>query len=89
MAVPLINQNPTPVAGIPLTVLAYANPAMFPAGMSIVLGVPGQVAPLGTGNLAPGVMLCALPAEVAAHMLKELGPAIAKVPPGQPRPIGF
>jgi hypothetical protein len=81
-----VNQNGAPrigpaavgVAGQPVHVFAFVDPKDFPAGLDVIIHVPGSLAPIGGFNIPPGSLIASLPpGAYAEHMLGEIRKVVA------------
>jgi len=87
---PNIAEQTVRVQEYPLQPLAYADPGMFPAGMEVVIFVPGNLEPVGKMVLRPGAVLMAVPpGPVAQHIVQQVRQQAGALAPGDVRAPGM
>ncbi len=88
--VPKISAAPAMMGNLNLNFVAYAEPTVFPHGLQLILMVPGQINPVGSGPVPRGSMLAVVMPPIPPLLLEEAKKAWRFNPlgPGEVRPPG-
>jgi len=78
-----------PIMGANITIVADANPGLFPNGLEITIFVPGTLKPLGSGPIPCDHMLAIVPPQIARQIRAEMHKHAQRVAgPGEVRAPG-
>ena len=86
---PMIQPAGGNAGGIQFQVIAYADPAHFPAGLDVTLTAPGGIAPVGMLTVAKGCLICVLPPDVSRQILAQVAMQHQAAGPGQVQTPGL